>query len=133
MSEVEFDHVQIAAPEGCEEAARRFFGGLLGLAEIEKPEPLRARGGAWFALGERQLHVGVEREFAPARKAHVALRVGTAELDRLAGRLVAAGSPVSWDDALPGERRFYSEDPWGNRIEFLAVPSGSTHGPDSGS
>jgi len=114
------DHVQIAAPPGCEGAARRFFGELLGLAEIEKPEPLRARGGAWFALGERQLHVGVEPEFEPARKAHVALRVGAAELDDLAERLSAAAAPVTWDDALPGERRFYSADPWGNRIEFLA-------------
>src|SRR6201996_3583042 len=108
MSEVELDHVQIAAPEGCEEAARRFFGEFLGLEEIEKPEPLRARGGAWFALGERQLHVGVEADFEPARKAHPALRVEAAELDDLATRLAAADSPVIWDDTLPGERRFYS-------------------------
>ena len=120
MSEVSLDHVQIAAPAGCEAAARRFFGELLGLAEIEKPEPLRARGGAWFALGGGRLHVGVEADFEPARKAHVALRLGAAELDRLAERLAAAGAPVTWDEALPGERRFYSEDPWGNRIEFLA-------------
>lgn len=119
--EVELDHVQIAAPPGCEEAARRFFGELLGLAEIEKPEPLRARGGAWFAVGEHQLHVGVERDFVAARKAHVALRVGAAEIDDLAERLAAAGVLVAWDDALRGERRFYSEDPWGNRIEFLAA------------
>jgi catechol 2,3-dioxygenase-like lactoylglutathione lyase family enzyme len=119
VSDVEFDHIQIAAPAGCEAAARRFFGELVGLVEIEKPEPLRGRGGAWFALGGRQLHVGVEAEFAPARKAHVALRVGAAELDELAERLAAAGFPVTWDDALPGERRFYSADPWGNRIEFL--------------
>jgi catechol 2,3-dioxygenase-like lactoylglutathione lyase family enzyme len=116
---IDLDHVQIAAPPGCEAAARRFFGELLGLAEIEKPEPLRARGGAWFALGERQLHVGVEPDFEPARKAHVALRVGAAELEDLAERLAAACSPVTWDEALPAERRFYSEDPWGNRIEFL--------------
>lgn len=126
VSEVELDHVQIAAPEGCEEAARAWFGGLLALEEIEKPERLRERGGAWFALGERQLHIGVEKAFAPARKAHVALRVGAAELDRLAERLAAAGSPVIWDDALPGERRFYSADPWGNRIEFLAAEAQST-------
>jgi predicted enzyme related to lactoylglutathione lyase len=119
--EVVLDHVQIAAPPGCEEAARRFFGELVGLAELEKPEPLRGRGGCWFALGERQLHVGVEEGFAPARKAHVALRLEGAELDALAARLGAAGAPVLWDEALPGERRFYSEDPWGNRIEFLAA------------
>jgi catechol 2,3-dioxygenase-like lactoylglutathione lyase family enzyme len=118
---IELDHVQFAAPPACEATARRFFGALLGLAEIEKPEPLRARGGVWFALGERQLHIGVEANFEPARKAHVALRVEAAELDDLAARLAAAGSPVIWDDALPGERRFYCEDPWGNRIELLAA------------
>ena len=119
MPEVQLDHVQIAAPAGCEAAARRFFGEIVGLAEIQKPEPLRARGGAWFALGERQLHVGVEADFEPARKAHVALRLGAADLDVLAARLTSADFPVTWDDSLPGERRFYSEDPWGNRIEFL--------------
>jgi len=120
VPEVELDHVQIAAPPGCEPAARRFFGELVGLEELEKPEPLRTRGGAWFRLGERQLHIGVEPEFEPARKAHVALRVAPAELDDLAARLASADAPVIWDDDLPGERRFYSEDPWGNRIEFLA-------------
>jgi predicted enzyme related to lactoylglutathione lyase len=115
------DHVQIAAPPACEAAARRFFGELVGLAELPKPEPLRARGGAWFALGDRQLHVGVDADFEPARKAHVALRLDAAGLDDLARRLEAAGAPVTWDDSLPGERRFYSEDPWGNRIEFLST------------
>jgi catechol 2,3-dioxygenase-like lactoylglutathione lyase family enzyme len=120
VPEVQLDHVQIAAPARCEAAARRFFGELVGLAEIEKPEPLRARGGVWFALGDRQLHVGVEADFEPARKAHLALRLEAAELGRLAERLAAAGAPVTWDETLPVERRFYSEDPWGNRIEFLA-------------
>jgi catechol 2,3-dioxygenase-like lactoylglutathione lyase family enzyme len=120
VPEVSLDHVQIAAPEGCEAAARRFFGELVGLPEIEKPEPLRARGGAWFALGRGQLHVGVEADFEPSRKAHIGLRLAAAELGRLAERLAAAGAPVTWDEALPGQRRFYSEDPWGNRIEFLA-------------
>jgi catechol 2,3-dioxygenase-like lactoylglutathione lyase family enzyme len=120
VPEIELDHVQIAAPPGCEPAARRFFGELLGLEEIEKPEPLRGRGGAWFRLGERQLHVGVEAQFEPARKAHVALRVESGELDDLAERLAGSGAPVISGEDLPGERRFYSEDPWGNRIEFLA-------------
>ncbi len=121
MRPIALDHVQIAAPAGCEPAARHFFGALVGLAEIEKPRSLRARGGAWFALGDRQLHIGVEADFAPARKAHVALRVAPEELDDLAERLAGAGAPVTWDDDLPGERRFYSADPWGNRIEFLAA------------
>lgn len=121
MPGTSLDHVQIAAPAGCEEAARRFFGDLLGLTEIEKPEPLRARGGAWFALGDHELHVGVEDDFRPARKAHVALRLEAAQLDELAARLTTVGAPVAWDATLPGERRFYSVDPWGNRIEFLAA------------
>lgn len=115
------DHVQLAAPRGCEEAARWFFGELLGLEEIEKPEPLRGRGGVWFRAGGQQLHVGVEQAFAPARKAHPALRVQAVALDRLATRLEEAGVKVLWDDAFGGVRRFYSEDPWGNRIELLAA------------
>lgn len=101
---ISLDHVQIAAPAGCEAAARRFYGELLGLRELDKPEPLRARGGAWFELGDgRGLHVGVEQQFAPARKAHPAFAVaGEGALDELAERLAAAGSPVVWDEALPG-------------------------------
>jgi catechol 2,3-dioxygenase-like lactoylglutathione lyase family enzyme len=117
---VGLDHVQIAAPHGCEDEARRFYGTLLGLEELPKPAPLQARGGVWFRLGAQQLHVGVEEPFAPARKAHPALRVVPERLDELAGRLAAAGVAVSWDDALPGVRRFYAEDPWGNRLELLA-------------
>lgn len=115
------DHVQIAAPPGCEEAARRFFGNLLGLREIEKPEPLRKRGGVWFALGEQQLHIGVETDFAPARKAHPAFSLPAAELDSLAERLEQAGIELNWDSSLPGQRRFYCQDPWGNRLELLAA------------
>ena len=113
--------MQIAAPPGCEDEARRFFGELLGLEEVEKPEPLRSRGGAWFALaGGGQLHVGVEESFEPARKAHPAFGVPAAELDELAQRLESAGEQVEWDDSLPGVRRFYTADPWGNRLELLA-------------
>jgi catechol 2,3-dioxygenase-like lactoylglutathione lyase family enzyme len=117
---IALDHVQIAGPPGCEEAARRFYGELLGLAEVRKPDALRARGGVWFALGEQQLHIGVEEEFRPARKAHPALRVAARELDALAKRLSQAGVRVQWDDDLPGVRRFFSEDPWGNRIELCS-------------
>jgi predicted enzyme related to lactoylglutathione lyase len=115
------DHVQVAAPAGCEGEARRFYGGLLGLSELEKPEALRDRGGAWFACGAHQLHVGVMRDFSPATKAHPALRVRLADLDPIAERLEAAGSPVRWDKAIPDARRFYTADPWGNRIELIGV------------
>lgn len=115
------DHVQIAAPAGCEQAARWFFGELLGLAEVDKPPALRARGGVWFQAGSQQLHVGVEDPFAPARKAHPALRVQPDALDQLAARLETAGVDVVWDHAIDDVRRFYATDPWGNRIELLAV------------
>jgi catechol 2,3-dioxygenase-like lactoylglutathione lyase family enzyme len=115
--------VQVAAPPGCEEAARAFYGGLLGLAELDKPEPLRGRGGAWFALAQgHALHVGVVADgFAPASKAHPALRAGDEQaLRAVAQGLADAGSPVHWDEELPGVVRFFTADPWGNRIELLA-------------
>jgi catechol 2,3-dioxygenase-like lactoylglutathione lyase family enzyme len=114
------DHVQLAAPPGSEPAARRFFGELLGLRELEKPPELAARGGVWFAIGEhgQQLHIGVTDEHAPARKAHPAF--AATDLDALADRLEAAGHEVGWDEKLPGVRRFYVTDPWGNRLELLA-------------
>lgn len=113
-------HVQIAAPPGCEADARRFFGDLIGLREVEKPEPLRKRGGVWFAVGDRQLHIGVEEEFTAARKAHPAFILSPADLDLIANRLTSSGVHIAWDSSLPDERRFYCQDPWGNRIEFLA-------------
>jgi catechol 2,3-dioxygenase-like lactoylglutathione lyase family enzyme len=108
------DHVQVAMPAGGEDAARRFYTGLLGLAEIPKPESLRASGGVWFEPG---LHIGVESGFRPARKAHPGLAM--ADLDGIAERLTAAGADVEWDDRLPGVRRFYTHDPFGNRLELL--------------
>jgi catechol 2,3-dioxygenase-like lactoylglutathione lyase family enzyme len=113
------DHVQLAAPPGCEAEARRFFADLLGLEELEKPVALRARGGVWFRVGEQRLHVGVEEEFAPARKAHPAFAV--IRFDELLARLRAAGVPVTDDASIPGVRRCYVADPWGNRIELVAV------------
>ena len=90
------------------------------LPELEKPPALAARGGAWFACGAQQLHVGVAQDFTPAARAHPALAVDSArDLDALAERLTSSGSPVHWDDELPGVARFYTEDPWGNRLELL--------------
>jgi catechol 2,3-dioxygenase-like lactoylglutathione lyase family enzyme len=114
------DHVQVAAPPGCEREARGFYGRVLGLREVAKPEPLDAGGGVWFAAGAQELHVGVSDDFAPARKAHPGLRVGSdAALDALAEALVTAGADVHWDYRIAGRRRFFTADPWGNRLELL--------------
>ena len=113
------DHVQLAMPAGGEEEARVFYGTLLGLAEVEKPESLRSRGGVWFDLPDSGLHLGVETPFAPAKKAHPAFWVRGLEV--LCIRLEKAGAEVVWDTALPGVRRFYAHDPFGNRLEFLAL------------
>ncbi|MGH2913503.1 MAG: VOC family protein [Solirubrobacteraceae bacterium] len=119
------DHVQVAAPAGCEAAARAFYGGVLGLEEVPKPAALHARGGVWFALSGAQLHVGVAEPFAAAAaKAHPALRVPSpAALEELAQRLVAAGAPVvrPSEAEIPGVRRLFTADPWGNRLELLAT------------
>ena len=116
------DHVQLAAPPGCEEAGRRFFGELLGLVEVTRPAALAGRGGLWFQCGAQQIHVGVETDFRAAKKAHAALRLsdGTA-LDALRDVLTEAGVTVKSDEArVPGTSRFFVEDPWGNRLELLA-------------
>lgn len=110
-------HVQLAIPAGGEDACRRFWGGVLGLTELEKPPVLAARGGCWFAGGGLGVHLGVETDFAPARKAHPGILVN--DLRALATRLEQAGAPVTWDPEFPGHDRFYSADPFGNRLEFL--------------
>ncbi len=115
------DHVQVAAPIGCEEAARQFYGGLLGLSELEKPVALRERGGVWFACGTHQLHVGVTDDFSPATKAHPALQVRPTDLNLIAERLTEARARVQWDNAIPDTLRFYTADPWGNRIELIGA------------
>jgi catechol 2,3-dioxygenase-like lactoylglutathione lyase family enzyme len=116
MTIIGIDHVQVAAPRGCEAEARAFYGELLGLEELPKPESLAARGGCWFRAGGQELHVGVEDPFTPAQKAHPGLVV--ADLDVLAAALGAHGIEVAHDDAIPGARRFYAADPFGNRLEF---------------
>jgi catechol 2,3-dioxygenase-like lactoylglutathione lyase family enzyme len=115
------DHIQIGAPEGCEAAAREFYGGILGMAEIEKPPALRARGGCWFQCGGQQVHIGVERDFRPAKKAHPAFVV--ADLDELRQALRARQIAVVDDSEMAPARRFYAEDPWGNRLEFVNGPT----------
>ncbi|MGC2530395.1 MAG: VOC family protein [Candidatus Acidiferrum sp.] len=111
------DHIQIAAPIGCEPEAREFYGSWLGLREIEKPASLHGRGGCWFQCGDQQLHIGVEPDFRPAKKAHPAFAVS--DLARLRALLEGLSVKITDDDSLPGTRRFYAEDPWGNRLEFL--------------
>ena len=111
------DHIQLAMPPGGEDRAREFWNGLLGMSEEVKPEPLANRGGCWFCMGNIIIHIGVEKDFVPQDKAHPAFCVG--DLDGLAERLAAADYPVTWDEALPNRRRFYSADPFGNRIEFM--------------
>lgn len=89
------------------------------MKEIKKPPVLAARGGCWFECGSQQLHIGVEKGFRPARKAHPAFAVR--EIDELREALLSQGMPIVDDDYLPGARRFYAEDPWGNRLEFIEI------------
>jgi catechol 2,3-dioxygenase-like lactoylglutathione lyase family enzyme len=112
------DHVQLAMPPGEESRAQEFYGEILGLEQLRKPEPLAARGGCWFSNGSVALHLGVERDFRPARKAHPALIVD--DLSALTERLTGAGITVRPDTELPGVQRCYVDDPWGNRIELIA-------------
>jgi catechol 2,3-dioxygenase-like lactoylglutathione lyase family enzyme len=120
---VGLDHVQVAAPPGCEAQARRFYGHVLGLEEIPKPAQLAVRGGCWFRVGAQELHVGVTDDFTAATKAHPGLLLASAEgLRAAADRLAEAGAPVSWADEseIPGRVRLHTTDPWGNRLELLA-------------
>jgi catechol 2,3-dioxygenase-like lactoylglutathione lyase family enzyme len=110
------DHVQLAAPAGCEDDARAFYGGLLGLEELPKPGPLRARGGCWFRAGAQELHVGVEQPFAPARKAHPGLVAS--DLDAVRERLRRAGVAYEDDARIAGVDRLFVHDPFGNRLEL---------------
>ena len=116
MAVVGLHHVQIACPAGSEDLLRAFYGALAGMPEIPKPPALAVRGGVWFAAGERQLHCGVEAAFRPARKAHPCLVVD--DIDELAARVARAGGEVRWNEEIPGVRRFHTDDPVGNRVEF---------------
>ncbi|MEX0781356.1 MAG: VOC family protein [Dehalococcoidia bacterium] len=114
-------HVQVAIPAGGEDAARAFYGGLLGLPELTKPANLQDRGGAWFACGSQEIHCGVEETISPTRR-HPALL--TDDLDALKTGLEAAGIETAVDRELPGYRRFYAVEPFGNRLEFLQPTAG---------
>lgn len=113
------DHVQLAAPEGCEAKARSFFAECLGWLEIPKPESLKRRGGVWFQCGIHQVHIGVQHDFVPAAKAHPAFHVRN--IDSLREHLLRQNIRVTDDDARSDEgvKRFYLNDPFGNRLEFL--------------
>src|SRR5215472_17533314 len=102
-------HVQLAMPRDAEEAARAFFVGVLGMSETEKPPVLATRGGAWFRAGGLELHIGVEDDFRPARKAHPGILVN--DLDDLVERLRRGNQDVTWDSDFPGFRRVYAHDP----------------------
>jgi len=110
-------HVQLAMPRGREDEARTFYAGTLGMTEVPKPENLARRGGAWFRSGAAEVHLGVEDDFRPAKKAHPALLVD--DLKTLAERCSAAGYAVTTDEPLAGFERVYVADPFGNRIELL--------------
>ena len=116
MAVTGLDHVQLAIPEGGEDAARGFFAGLLGMTEVPKPANL-SRSGCWFTGGAVALHIGVDPDFRPATKAHPAFLVE--DLAGLRERLAAAGHPVRDDKPVAGYARFFTEDPFGNRIELM--------------
>jgi catechol 2,3-dioxygenase-like lactoylglutathione lyase family enzyme len=109
-------------PRGREDDARAFYAGVLGFTEQPKPENLARRGGAWFVAGDAHLHLGVEDDFRPAKKAHPALLVRG--LETLLGKCRTAGYQVDTDEPLPGYDRAYVSDPFGNRIELLEPLSG---------
>ncbi|MEJ1978976.1 MAG: VOC family protein [Acetobacteraceae bacterium] len=111
------DHVLLAMPTGREDEARAFYQGMLGIPEVAKPPPLAARGGCWFENGPLKIHLGVDKDFIPARKAHPAFIV--ADLPRLVARLEQGGYRISDDEPLAGYDRKFVDDPFGNRIELM--------------
>jgi catechol 2,3-dioxygenase-like lactoylglutathione lyase family enzyme len=110
-------HVQIVIPVGGEDAARRYYGDVLGMTELVKPPTLAARGGCWFRGGSWEVHLSPVPDFVASARAHPGVLVNG--LETLAAVLEAAGRPVQWDPHFPGHRRLYSRDDHGNRLEFL--------------
>ncbi len=119
MLVVAIDHVQLAMPAGQEGKARAFYEGILGIPEKPKPANLAKRGGAWFESGHIKVHIGVDKDFAPAAKAHIAFL--TTELHDIVTRSRSAGLQVQDDEPLEGYERVYIYDPFGNRLEFMQV------------
>ena len=119
------DHIQLAMPAGGEQAARVFYGGLLGMAEVPKPPHLASRGGCWFQSGGARVHLGVDPDFHPAAKAHPAFVLD--DLDSLAAILEANGFPTRADQPLEGYARRYVNDPFGNRIELMQMVFRDNH------
>lgn len=113
------DHVQLAAPPGCEAEARKFFVDVLGMTELTKPPALQSRGGIWLQCGMHQLHIGIQKEFKAATKAHPAIRV--MDMHALRTRLTQHKIEIIADDSIRGLDRFYIHDPFGNRLEFVEV------------
>ena len=111
------DHVQVATPPGADDAARAFYGGVLGLAEVPKPAPLNASGGVWFTAGSAQLHIGGQAGFVPAKKAHPAFVVE--DFDAYCALLRERGVEVRDEAQVYGRRRAGIEDPFGNRVELI--------------
>jgi catechol 2,3-dioxygenase-like lactoylglutathione lyase family enzyme len=118
---VGLDHSFLTIQKGGEDEARGFYGDVLGLEEVQRPEGLQRTGGVWFQAGGQELHLGTDDAHLPPKRPHSGFRVGSpAELDELAERLISNRYDVEWDDRIEGRKRFYTRDPFGNRIELLA-------------
>ena len=111
------DHIQLAAPIGSEEEARKFYSELLGMNELPKPDELKSRGGCWFQCGSQEVHIGIQDDFTPAKKAHPAFTVKNLEL--LKSRLIEFGYVINEETPIEGRSRFFTDDPFNNRIEFI--------------
>lgn len=111
------DHIQLAITPGAEAVARQFYGAVLGLTELPKPQEMAGRGGLWFALGPQQLHLGGEAGFSPSKKVHPALLVD--DLDWFLARLTQAACTIDTSLQIPGVKRAFTFDPFGNRIELM--------------
>jgi catechol 2,3-dioxygenase-like lactoylglutathione lyase family enzyme len=118
MGVIGLHHVQLAMPAERESDAVAFYSGVLGIPQVNKPLPLERRGGCWFEDDSVRIHLGVEDDFRPARKAHPAFLVD--DMSSMRERLRGAGATIVDDQPLPGYERFYVDDPFGNRLEFLA-------------